>query len=452
MSGRGRGVAALAAATLLLVACEGKGPVGEGGGPQSVRIVYGTQTTLLQTVECAAAQLTAIARFTGDAVSDNDVSARVTWRSSNPGVIDVSNGDIETAPGSGAYFPAGTVIARTTGDAVIQADYAGLYANFSVNAAALDSMRISPVLTRLTPDSQTSFRLYARTKADQLEQDLTDSAVWRVPSTAAAADVSSGSVLQAHANPLDTPFTLEARLYTCDRSVDLALQVSVPTALELRYEQPEALDVPLALGDRLRVDAVFADSAAPPQNLSAQVDVEAATGYAPDIVETSVASATVGRSDDLATCAALSLSAPCTYLEHNDYLMLSGLQRTKPVRLRLNYDPSGLALSATTREYRFANIDVVSLRLANAGGALNFPTLGSLQADAVFEDGEERPVTRYVSWRSDDADLLSVSASGLDGGSLTPQNLNGLARVYASLSSAAAGDIESDIEVPVRRQ
>ena len=436
---------------LLMVACEGD-VVGDGGGPTAVRIVYGTQADAVQTVECATLPLTAIASFSGGQTGDTNVSSRVTWRSSNPGVIDVSNGEIETAPGSGATFPAGTVIARTTGDAVIRADYAGLQALFAVSAATLESLRIAPPLTRMTPDSSTTFRLYARAAKDQLEQDLSDSAVWQLPGNSQAAEISSGSTVRAHANPLATPFTLEARLYSCDRSRSLALQLAVPTALRLSYEQPESVAVPLLLGDRLRVDAVFADASAPPQNLSAQVDVETADGYAPDIATTSVASSTVSRSRDVATCTALALATPCAYLEPNDYLMVDGLQRNKPVRLMLSFDPTGLALGVVTREYRFADLDLSAVSLSAPAASLRHPDLGWLEASGTFNDGEARPVSRYVGWLSEDTDLLTVTPSGLDGGLLTPANLNGIARVYARTTSSLAGEIEDSLEVLIERQ
>lgn len=449
-----RGAIAGAALGLLsqLAACNGVDPTGDGGGPVAVRIQSSDSTSELQTVECAATQLTAIATFTGGSAGDHDVSTRVTWTSSNPGVIDVSNGEIETAPASGDYFPAGTVIARTTGDAIIRADYAGLYASFSVSADAIASMRISPALTRMAPDSQTNFRLYVRPKSDRLEQDFTDSATWRVPSNSSAAEMASYSTVQAHANPLETPFTVEARLYACDRSITRELRLSRPLALQLSYEQPQDAAVPLVLGDRIRVDAVFDDANAPPQNLSAQVNVETASGYAPDIAEASATLGQVQSSDDDSTCNALSLTAPCTYLELNDYVQVSGLQKNKVVQLSFGYDPSGLNLSVLSRPYLFADTDATSLRLAARNAQLQFPNLGQAEAYAGFADGIERPVTRYVSWSTEDSDLLSVTRTGIDGGLLVPQNLTGTARIYGSLASAAEGEIEEDLSVSVRKQ
>ncbi len=449
-----RGVVTGAALGLLslLVACNGVDPTGDGGGPVAVRIQSGDSTSELQTVECAATQLNAIATFTGGSAGEHDVTARVIWTSSKPGVIDVSNGEIETAPGSGDYFPAGTVVARTTGDAIIRADYAGMYASFSVSADAIASMRISPALTRMAPDSQTNFRLYIRPKSDRLEQDFTDSATWLVPSNSSAAEIASYSTVQAHANPLETPFTVEARLYACERSISRELRLSRPVALQLHYEQPESAAVPLVLGDRIRVNAVFDDASAPPQNLSAQVNIETASGYAPDIAEASTTLGQVQSADDADTCAALALTAPCTYLELNDYVLVSGLQKNKTVQLSFDYDPSGLNVSVLSRPYLFADTEATSLRLLARNAQLRFPNLGQVEAYAGFSDGIERPVTRHVSWTTEDSDLLTVTNTGIDGGLLVPKNLTGTARIYASLGSDAEGEIEEDLSVAVSKQ
>ena len=90
----------------------------------------------------------------------------------------------------------------------------------------------------------------------------------------------------AHGSPLDSPFVLEAHLYTCDRTISQTMQLGAVSDLQLSYEQPADVAVPLRMDDRVRVAAAFVDPSAPPQNLSAQVDVTTADGYAPDIAST----------------------------------------------------------------------------------------------------------------------------------------------------------------------
>lgn len=434
------------AAVLLCAACNGGDPIGDGKGPTGLGVSYnGSTATEFQTIECATFQLNANAVFSNDHggnSSTSDVTARVNWTSSNPGVIDVSNGNIPTYEGSGAYFPAGTVIARTTGNAIIRATYAeSMSASFSVGAGPIAGLRLDPVLTRMAPDSQTTFKLYVQPKDDQVEQDLTASAVWSVPTASSAASLSGTSTVIAHGSPLDSPFVLEAHLYTCDRTISQNMQLGAVSGLQLSYEQPTTAAVPLRLDDRVRVDAAFADTRAPLQNLSAQVDVSNAEGYAPDIASTTtVAATTATRSDG------------STLLSANSYLLIGGLQKDKPIKLKLTYDQARLDLITYTREYTFANIDLIDLRIDPLSSSVTYPGLGQLQAYAHFEDGIERPVTRFVNWTTTTPDLLTVIDTGTDGGLLEPENLSGTARVYADIDSSVQGNLEQNVLVDVHKQ
>lgn len=138
--------AAALVAAALLGACDFNFDVGGGTAPTGVKISLVGDDEFYRTYECAAFQLYATAQFDGENANEGDVTGRVVWRSSNPGVIDVSNGDIRAEPGS--VFPAGTVIARSVGTAVIRADYIGLYDEFSVTADPIGDLTITPALTR----------------------------------------------------------------------------------------------------------------------------------------------------------------------------------------------------------------------------------------------------------------------------------------------------------------
>lgn len=447
-SGLSRGAVFIGAVGLLLLsACKNGSPVGEGQGPKSVRVAYGTETSSLQTVECATVPLSAIATFDGDhGRTDSTVTSRVIWSSSNPGVIDVSNGNIETAPGSRSFYPAGTVVARTIGSAVIRADYAGLSAGFSITAKPISSARIAPALTRMAPDSRTTFKLYVQPQSDQLEQDLTSSAVWSLPGSSPAAVVSASSVVQAYAGPLNSAFTLEAKLYTCDRSITQQMSLGEIDHLQLSYEQPATTsDVPLLLGDLIRVDAVFKDAAAPAQNISSLVEADAeALGYNPGI-------ATVTNS--IATTSSVTKNG-VTRLEPNQYLQVTGNVDAvnSPIAFQLTYDKDVLNLKVPTRVYTFQDIDIVDMRLDAGTASLQFPALGKLNAYATFKgESFERPVSRYVGWSVADSSLLSVS-SGFDGGLLVPANLSGLTTVFANVRSTAAAIPEQTAVVSVQSQ
>lgn len=441
-----RGAVVLGAVGLLLLsACKNGDPIGKGQGPTAVRVAYGAETSSLQTVECATVPLAAIATFDGDkGKSDSTVTSRVIWSSSNPGVIDVSNGDIPTAPGSRTFYPPGTVIARTIGSAVIRADYAGLSGGFSITAKAISSTRIAPALTRMAPDSQATFKLYAQPQTDQLEQDLTASAIWSLPGTSPAAMVGSGSTVQAFVSPLDSNFTLEAKLYTCDRSITQTMSLGEIDHLQLSYEQPIATsNVPLRIGDLIRVDAVFKDASAPVQNLSDQVEADAqALGYNPGIATIST------------TATSSVTSGGVTRLEPNKYLLVTGNVDAvgSPIAFQLTYDKTVLDIKVPTRVFTFQDVDLVDMHLDASTADLQFPNLGKLNAYGTFKsESFERPISRYITWTVADGSLLSVSG-GLDGGLLVPANLAGITTVFADVSSTAAAIPEQTTVVTVKAQ
>lgn len=436
-----------AAGLLLLSACSGGNPIGEGQGPKYIRIQYGPDASLnsVQFVECATFGLNAIAVFDGDrGETSNAVTSRVVWSSSNPGVIDVSNGDIPVAPGSLNFYPPGTVIARTIGSAAIRADYAGLSAGFNVTAKPIVGTRIAPALTRMAPDSRTTFKLYVRAQSDQLEQDLSSSAVWSLPGSSPAAFVSNGSTVQAAVGPLDSQFTLEAKLYTCNRDVTQVMSLGQVDHLQLSYEQPTSTsNVPLRISDLVRVDAIFTDASAPPQNLSDQVEADAAAaGYNPGLATIGVASTTSVT------------DGSGTRLEPNNYLTVTGNSSAlnSPIAFQLRYDKTVLDLRATTRVYTFQNIDLTSMHLDTSSATIQFPALYKFNALGTFAgEAFERPISRYVSWVVADGTLAAV-ANGTDGGLLTPANLAGLTTLYANVNSSAGAIPEKTALVTVKAQ
>ncbi|WP_245586124.1 hypothetical protein [Solimonas soli] len=445
-------------AAVFLAACSGSNgsPVGSGQGPKSLAVTFGSSTDAVDMVECQTAQLAATVTFAdgdGGHESTAPVTSRVVWSSSAPGVIDVSNGDIETYAGSGAFYPVGTIIARGTGGAVITATYAdAMTASIGVSVGEMTSMRISPVLTRMAPDSQTTFHLYVQPKVDQLEQDLTSSAVWTITDSGSPAVVTGASTVVASRSPVDQPFTLEARLPACNQYLNQTMSLGNVSSLKLSYEQPEGEPVPISIGDRVRVDAVFEDASAPPQNISDQLTVDAADGYNEANATTSTVTASTVT------------DGSGTRLESTPYLIVSGDgdRLDRDIALKLTFDDEGLKLTTNSRVYRFSDIDLESVRLDPATDTdtplvLNFPDLGRLQAYGMFKDGIERPITRFVTWSifdTDAAGLFSVQSGGTDGGLLTPRNVGGVGRVFATITSTDSdvGDIEQHAVVQVNRQ
>ncbi|TJY64942.1 hypothetical protein E4T66_01565 [Sinimarinibacterium sp. CAU 1509] len=408
------GAALILAATV--VACDG---VGSGAAPTRISISYGDSKQEYQTFECAAFALAANAHFSGSAADseDSDISSRARWRSSNPGVIDVSNGDIEAEPGSGTVFPAGTVIVRGPGSAVIRADYIGLSASFSVSARPISGLRMTPELTRMAPSSSVTFALYVTFAEGDEEYDLTSSAIWSLATIGAPADL-SGSMVKAVSDPLDQPFVLEARLFTCERSVSRTLQLGAVRELQISYEQSKDLALPLAITDEVRVAAVFDDTSAPNQDLSAQLEIEQV----------------VGAEDDAA-------------IGVGQYLTVNGYKEGMPSQFRLRYEP--LNLSVLTRVYSFADLKLRSLRVSPSTALLSYPDTLQLQAYGMFDDGYERPVRRSVSWSSLDSELASVTTGTTDAGLVTPAELLGGNVSIRAYTANSEGSLTSDAEIGI---
>lgn len=409
-----RGTAALCL-LLSLTACKG---VGDGSGPVGVTITYNGSDDDLQILECSTPQLTAILHMDGG--SDGAVTSLVTWSSSNPGIIDVSNGDIETEPGSGSYFAAGTVIARGAGSAVIRADYVGLSAAFSVTADPIRNLRITPALTYLAPGSVQAFKLEADLYQDEPSSDVTSSAIWRLPSSSAPVSFVGTSTLQAASSLSGRAFTLEAQLFTCDRRAQQVMQLAEVTGLRLTHEQPEGLRVPSGYSDELKVEAVFSDASIPAQNISGQISFKQVLGASDE------ATLTVG----------------------SEALRLSGLKLNYPVQYRLRYEP--LAMELLTRVVEFGDIKLQSLRVTPELSTLLYPQTARLDAYGSFADGYERPVRRDITWTSLKPELLTVVGTGTDAGELTPSRQKGKVSVEASATNSegslkAIADVVIDV-------
>jgi hypothetical protein len=410
---------AIAAVCLLLAGCEDV--VGTGSRPTDVVISYLGSTDGYQSFECSSFQLTATTRFEkGNEVEYHDVTGRSHWRSSNPGVIDVSNGDLESEPGSGLYLPRGVVVARTVGTGVIEVEYGGYTDSFAVSAEALPELHIEPELTALVPSSYQRFELKARLDSGEPDVDITDSAIWRLRTAGAPADVVEPSTVVALSGPVGAAFTLEAALPVCDRVATRTLSLGQVQSLSLHYEQPENVAIPIGLGDRLRVEAIFDDPAAAPQNLSNQLSIERLAGRDRD-------SALVAGVEDL---------------------FLSGAADGELAQFELRYEPLSMALS--TRPALFSDVEIMSLRISPADPELLYPQELQLEGFGIYEDGIERPVRRIAAWSSRAPEIAGVVATGADGGLVTPAGPQGTARIEARAQNRF-GELLDRVDLRVRR-
>jgi len=378
----------LGLALLALAACSDT--VGDGRRPVALQLtsLYGGDA--LDTYECASVELSALATFSGEGADSLEaVNARASWSSSNTSVARVSNGDIPLPDGSGLYYAQGTVVVLAPGTATITAEYAGLQARYAISASAIGELHIEPAMTRIAPETAQAFRLETTLLESSVPVDLSSVAAWRLITAGAAATL-SGSTVEALSGPLDTPFTLEAALPLCGRSQQINLQLGRLRALQLDYEQPDGLPLPLGYSAWIGIQGLFEDAAAMPQALGLQVEIERLLGEESD--------AELGADED--------------------GLLLRPLAAEVPLQYRFSLESNGLV--ADSRVIEAQELELRSLRVAPEKAGLELRETLQAQAWGSFEDGVERPIQRDLAWSSRNEAVATVG-NGIDGGEITAQ-------------------------------
>ena len=111
--------ALLLASTILVAACD-IGGIGKGNKLETLEI--GRQTALIDrdskaSYLCFTDKLQLVGTFTDGGQSD--YSSRGTWRSSNPDIVGVSNGDILVPGSETTAFASGTIVPKAEGTATV---------------------------------------------------------------------------------------------------------------------------------------------------------------------------------------------------------------------------------------------------------------------------------------------------------------------------------------------
>ena len=129
----------------LLAACSGT--VGQGNAPKLLVIsksgVVPSQTSGLDSLrmfQCIPSALAATLYFQDGTAGD--FTARVKWSSSDPGTLQVSNGDIAVTGSSGSYYAAGTLVPVTSGNVIVTGDYDGIEAQIAVSVGTPQSITV----------------------------------------------------------------------------------------------------------------------------------------------------------------------------------------------------------------------------------------------------------------------------------------------------------------------
>ncbi|MEW6169124.1 MAG: hypothetical protein AB1651_15730 [Pseudomonadota bacterium] len=277
-------LAAFAAASLS--ACD-IGGIGDGNTLEKVEI--SRATALLDRESnlsylCFSDKLTLIGTFTDGGAAD--YSERAVWTSSNPAVVEVSNGDILIPGSTTTAFAGGTLIPRAPGTATITAEFVGLSASYDVEVRSdpLDSVEISDTEIKLAPETGRALTLTA--VVDGYTLDVTRAAVWSIveeDSEDIATIDSINGVLSARA--VGGPLTARAEFPLCEdeatgepRRLEATLRVEELAGLTLEREFTDAPNGELIVetSELLKVTGTFASGGE--QDLSGQLVIESDAG------------------------------------------------------------------------------------------------------------------------------------------------------------------------------
>lgn len=241
-------------ATALLGSCAG---IGDGNKPESLVVIptLGRDAEGFRAFMCFRDNLQVLARFTNGLVGD--FTNRVTYRSSDTGVLLVSNGDQVAPDRPGFFFSRGTISPVAPGTATITVEFADLSASLDVTVVEPDFIRVTPKRDGGQSLAVGSVQQFTATTAfDGAEADVTQLATWSLvdAATDAPVDSATASILRLTglltASAAGGPFTVKANFSACQsdgrllprtvEATDLETKINIKplTAIEMTRESP----------------------------------------------------------------------------------------------------------------------------------------------------------------------------------------------------------------------
>jgi len=311
----------------------------------------------------AATQLPFTATGTFSDGTIQDITAQVSWVSSNNASLTVSN-----SPGS-----QGLATGVTPGTAVVSATLSGITgtSTVTVTAAALTSLAITPANPRAAKGTQVQFTATG-TFADGSTQDVTTQVTW-ASSQAAVASVSNATGTEGLATGLLAgTTTISATLSGVSSSTTMTVTNVVLSSISVT---PAART--LARGYRLQftATAVFSDGST--QNVTAQATWTSTS--------TGVATVTNGGTRGLATGVAAG---------------------TTTISASFNGVVGTTTLTVT-------NATLSSIAVTPATVTLSVKQQFQLTATGTFSDGTTLDITTQAHWTTSNANAASVNGTGL---------------------------------------
>ena len=426
----------------LLAACGGA--VGQGNAPKLLVISKsGTSATetsglaSLRMYQCIPSVL-ASTLFFQDGSSGN-FTARVKWSSSDPGTVEVSNGDIAVPGSSGGYYAAGTLVPVTSGSAIITADYDGIEAQIAVSIGTPQSITVKILLdgNYLVPSGNT-FSLGAGTSQslqvtawlDGVGTDVSDYATWSLQSANdSEATIASANGLISAVGAGSQVLTPVASFAPCsltnisDPSNALGFTVQYIQGIAIEPEFSGNPQLIVGNTEKMNVVATLAD------------------GYAQDI--SSLATVTSSNAGVAAITSGYILSAVAAGGPAIIGASFTGAGVT--------YTAPSLTVSAGTATLQTVSIcwtallDTFSGCPASQGAAtvsagsltpVQFHAVGTYDAGTLTQD-----ITRQVGWASSDTTAATIIASGNSAGQAFGVTAQAAATITGS--DASAQDVTS---------
>ncbi len=417
-----------------LGACSGT--VGQGNAPKLI-VIGSSGTTPSQTsslaslriYECLPGALAATLYFQDG--SSGNFTARAQWSSSNPGTVQVSNGDIAAADGSGTYA-AGTLVPVTSGSAIITVDYDGLSAQAAVSVGTPQSitLKVEQGGNYLVPASGTFSLGIGTTQSlqvtawlDGVETDVGAYASWSLLSPnddVATIAASSGTISAVGAG--SAPLTPVASFPVCSRSTydDPA---AAPT-FTVRHIQGVAIEPEFSGNPRLlvgnselmRVIATLDDGGT--QDLSSQ-----ATLTSSDTTVAAVSGYTLSAAAAGGTIVGASFSGGGATYTAPSIVVTAATASLQTVSIC--WTALADAFSACPASQDAASVTAGSLT------PVQYHAIGTYDAGTVTQD-----ITRQVSWASSDTGVATVTSGGLHAGQALGLSAQHAATISATDSAA----------------
>ncbi len=426
----------IAGSLVLATAACNIGGIGDGNKPDSVEIVRVTgllDRTTNKSYVCFTDRLQLIGRFTDGQVGDY-TNRNATWTSSNPSVLQVSNGDIPLPSQADLFFPRGTLIPRSAGTAVISVDYVGLKTSYEVEVRTPEAFEIQTPQLVIAPNTLGGLVLAAT--IDGRELDVTPAAAWSFVQDAEFTDDfatigATTGVVAARGETTGVTLTARATLELCPElegidNLTANVVVSEIQSIAITREFADAPDNELVRNttDLLTVTATLASGDT--QNLTAQQSIT----YASDATTIAIPGAAGVRNlvSGLAVGTA-NITATWTGVDpdpENDDIDPPTLP-SAPLPLTIVED----TISALEVTPAGATIRV--------GGRVQFAAEATYTAVPTRKQG----VTRHIAWTSSDTDEVALSTNGFSGGlagSVNDEPTTAPVEITATATISGSGD------------